>query len=147
MKARSRESRNHRGNLNKMRDSISELIIKIKNGSEAGLPSITVPYSNMMMSIIEVLEKEGYISAPIKKGKKVNKMIELALVYDDKKRPKVRGVERVSKFSKRLYSGFKELKPVKSGFGRMILTTPKGIMTDQEAKKSKLGGELLFRIW
>lgn len=130
-----------------MRDSISELIIKIKNGSARGLPSVTVPYSNMMMAVIEVLEKEGYVSAPTKKGKKVNKMIEVGLIYDDKKQPKVSGVERVSKFSKRLYSGFKELKAVKSGFGKLILTTPQGIMTDKEAKKLKVGGELLFKIW
>jgi small subunit ribosomal protein S8 len=130
-----------------MRDSISELIIKIKNASTRGLPSITVPYSNMMMSVLEVLEKEGYVLAPAKKGKKVNKMIEVGLVYDEKKRPKVAGVERVSKFSKRTYAGFKDLKPIKSGFGKMILTTPRGIMTDAEAKKLKVGGELLFKIW
>jgi small subunit ribosomal protein S8 len=130
-----------------MRDSISELIIKIKNGSQAGLPFITVPYSNMMMSVLEVLEKDGYVGTPTKKGKKVNKIIEVPLIYTEDKQSKVTGVERVSKFSKRLYSGFRDLKSVKSGYGRMILTTPKGIMTDIEAKKMKLGGEMLFRIW
>lgn len=130
-----------------MVDSISDLIVKIKNGSNAGLSSIAVPYSNMMMSIAEVLEKEGYVIAPVKKGKKVNKMIEMTLIYDENKNPKVKGVERVSKFSKRLYSGFSELKRVKNGYGSMILTTPKGIMTDEEAKKEKVGGELLFKIW
>lgn len=147
MKARSPELRNLPGNSKNMRDSISELITKIKNASARGLPSVTVPYSNMMMAIVEVLEKEGYVSAPSKKGKKVNKMIEVGLIYDDKKKPKVLGVERVSKFSRRVYSGSKELKPVKSGYGKIILTTPQGIMTDKEAKKMKVGGELLFKIW
>lgn len=145
MKAKFQGLKSRPGNF--MRDYISELIIKIKNGSQAGLDSVNVPYSNMIMSIAEVLEKEGYIQTPVKKGKKVNKVIEIPLVYDDKKRPKVSGVERVSKFSKRLYGGYKDLKPIKSGYGRMIITTPKGIMTDQQAKKSKLGGEILFKIW
>lgn len=130
-----------------VKDSISDLIIKIKNGSNAGLSSVTVPYSNTIMSIVEVLEKEGFVASPIKKGKKVSKVIEIPLVYDENKRARVSGVERVSKFSKRLYAGFRDIRPVKSGYGRMIITTPQGIMTDAEAKKSKLGGELLFKIW
>lgn len=130
-----------------VRDTISELIIKIKNGSNAGLASVTVPFSNTTMAIVEVLEREGYVSSPIKKGKKVSKMIEIPLIYDENKKAKVEGVERVSKFSKRLYSGFRELQSVKSGYGRLIITTPKGIMTDKEARKEKLGGELLFKIW
>ncbi len=130
-----------------MRDSISELITKIKNASDRGLSTITFPHSKLTLAISEVLLKEGYIGSISKKGKKVGKVIEVGLVYDEAKQPRVIGVSRVSKFSKRVYSGFKEIYPVKSGFGTMILTTPNGILTDKEAKKQKVGGEVLFKIW
>lgn len=130
-----------------MNDSISNLIITIKNASTRGLESVSIPFSNMSLAILEVLEKEGYVSTIKKVGKKVSKTLEVGIVYDEEHRPRVSGVLRVSKFSKRTYSGFKELRPVKSGYGKMILTTPKGIMTDIEAKKQRVGGETLFKIW
>ena len=80
-------------------------------------------------------------------GKKVTKFIEAEIVYEADGTPKVRGVERVSKFSKRVYQKAKELRPVKYGTGLMILTTPKGIMTNRAAKKENVGGEVLFKIW
>ena len=95
---------------------------------------------------ISQLEKEGYISWITKKGKKVHKSIEVGLVYDEYG-PRVKGVERVSKLSKRIYAGSSDLKRVKQGHGVLVLTTPQGIMTDADARKQKVGGELLFKIW
>ncbi len=130
-----------------MRDSISELITKIKNASDRGLSIVTVPHSKIMLAISDVLLKEGYIKSVTKKGKKVSKVLELGLAYDEAKQPRVTGVDRVSKFSKRVYVGSKEIRPVKSGYGTLILTTPNGILTDKEAKQQKVGGEVLFKIW
>jgi small subunit ribosomal protein S8 len=129
-----------------MVDSISNLIIKIKNANRAGHESVTVPYSKMGEAILGVLEKEGYVNGLSKKGKKVNKFIEVGLLYEDKN-PKILGVERISKFSKRVYQKSKSLKPVRSGYGHAILTTPKGILSDKQARMEKVGGEVLFKIW
>lgn len=130
-----------------MRDSISDLIIKIKNANMAGHETVTVPYSEMKSSILEVLEKEGYVEGLNKKGKKVNKFIEVGLLYGEDKSPKITGVERVSKQSKRVYQKAKSIRPVRSHFGTLILTTPKGILTDKEARTQRVGGEALFKIW
>ncbi len=127
-------------------DSISDLIVRIKNASDAEKDSVTIPYSKIKAAILEVLEKEGYVKSVAKRGKKIHKSIEIGLVYDQYG-PRVKGVERVSKLSKRMYSGSADLKPVKHGHGMTIITTPKGIMTDREARKQKVGGELLFKIW
>lgn len=127
-------------------DGISDLIVRIKNGSDARKETVTIPHSKIKSAILDVLEKEGFVKDIVKKGKKVQKSIEVGLVYDEYG-PRVKGVERVSKLSKRIYAGSKDLKSVMQGHGVMVLTTPKGIMTDAEARKHKVGGELLFKIW
>lgn len=77
----------------------------------------------------------------------MTKFIEAELNYEADGSPKVRGVQRVSKLSKRIYQKSKDLRSVKYGTGLLVLTTPKGIMTNKEAKKEKVGGEVLFKIW
>jgi small subunit ribosomal protein S8 len=127
-------------------DGIADLIVRIKNASDARKESVTIPHSKMKVAILEVLEKEGFVKEIVKKGKKVHKSIEVGLVYDEYG-PRVKGVERISKLSKRIYGGVKAMKPVKQGHGVLVVTTPKGIMTDAQARKEKVGGELLFKIW
>ncbi len=127
-------------------DAIADLITRIKNASDAEKSSVTISYSKLKAAILDLLEKEGYIKSVAKKGKKIHKSIEIGLEYDEYG-PRVKGVERVSKLSKRIYSGVKDLKSVKQGHGIMVLSTPKGIMTDAEARKQKVGGELLFKMW
>lgn len=127
-------------------DNISDFIIQLKNASLARKPSFTVPYSKFKASIAEVLKKEGFIKDFSKKGKKVLKNLEVELVYENNE-PKVNDVQRVSKVSKRIYFGADQIRSVRQGFGKLILTTPKGIMTDREARKQKVGGEPLFKIW
>ncbi len=127
-------------------DSVSDLIIQLKNASLAKKDIVTVPYSAYKASIADVLVKEGYIKSATKKGKKVQKSLEMELIYTDGK-PRINDVERISKVSKRMYYGFSEIRPVRQGYGRLILSTPKGILTGIEARKEKVGGEPLFRIW
>jgi small subunit ribosomal protein S8 len=127
-------------------DAIADLIVRIKNGSAVGKETVSVNYSKIKEAILTVLEREGYVKDVSKKGKKIHKALEFGLVYDEYG-PRVKGVERVSKLSKRLYSGAKELRSVKQGHGVMLISTPKGILTDSEARKEKVGGELLFKIW
>src|SRR4051812_15114610 len=106
-------------------DSIADLIIQIKNASDVGKESVTIPYSKMKEAILSLLEKEGYVKGIAKRGKKIHKSIEVGLVYDEYG-PRVKGVKRMSHLSKRMYGGAHNLKSVKQGHGMLVLTTPKG---------------------
>lgn len=130
-----------------MTDPIGDMIIRLKNASLSKKETASFPYSKLKVAILEVLEKNGFIKSFGKKGKKVVKFIEVTLAYDESGYPKINGVERVSKASKRVYQKSKEIRKVKSGFGSLIMSTPKGIMTDKMAKEAKVGGEALFKIW
>jgi len=122
------------------------MIIRMKNAGDSRKESVVFPYSKIKLAILEILQKEGYIKSFGKKGKKVVKFIEVVLAYDGKD-SKINGVKRVSKSSKRVYFGSKEIKKVKNGLGSMIMSTPKGIMTDKMVREAKVGGEALFEIW
>ena len=129
-----------------VKDQIANLIVSLKNASDAGHTSLVSPFSNMKASVLELLEKEGFVGQVAKKGKKVTKFIEVGLLYENGQ-PRIQGVERLSTFSKRHYKGVADIHPVKNGHGLLILSTPKGILTDKQAKKEKVGGEALFKIW
>lgn len=127
-------------------DPIANMIIAIKNAGDAGLKSVVLPYSNVKHRIGELLVKEGYLESVSKKSKKAVKSIEFAVSYKDKK-PKINGVERISKVSKRVYLKSKDIKPVRQGYGILVISTPQGIMTGKDAKKGNLGGEAMFKVW
>lgn len=129
-----------------MHDPIADMIVRLKNASDSKKESVVFPQSKIKLAILDVLMKEGFIKSFGKKGKKVAKFIEVGLSYDATG-PKITGVERVSKSSKRVYSKSKEIRKVKNGYGALILSTPKGIMTDKAAREAHLGGEALFKIW
>lgn len=129
-----------------MHDPIADMIIRIKNASDAGKESVVFPHSKLKLAIADVLMKDGFVKSFAKKGKKVAKWIEVVLIYEDGE-PKIRGVARVSKSSKRVYQKAKDIRSVKNGTGVLVLSTPKGIMTDKQAKEAGVGGEALFKIW
>lgn len=127
-------------------DQIANMINMIKNGNSAHHEFVSVPFSKIKYSIAECLLKTGYISSINKKIKKGFPILEIGLSYVEGE-PKVKGVSRISKNSCRVYKGVKDIKPIRNGFGVMFLTTPKGILTDKEARKEMVGGEALFKIW
>ena len=127
-------------------DQISNMIIMLKNGGMAGKESVAFPYSKLKNAIALCLEKEGYVSSVAKKTKKGQPMLEVGLIYVDKK-PKVKEVERISKQSRRVYFGMKDINTVRNGSGLLVLSTPKGILSGKEARKEQVGGEALFKIW
>ena len=118
----------------------------MKNGSLAGKESVLVPYSKMKNAIAECLKKEGYVTEVSKKVKKGQPLLEIGLVYVDKK-PRITETERISKQSRRVYFGMKDIHTVRNGTGLLVLSTPKGILSGKEARKEQVGGEALFRIW
>jgi small subunit ribosomal protein S8 len=129
-----------------MTDPISNFIVQIQNASFVGKAIVTVPHSNLIASIADLLVRKGYVKSAKKQGKKVQKTLEVELATVDG-RPRVSGVQRLSKPSKRLYRGHSEIYPVKQGYGTLVVSTPKGILSDDEARKEKVGGEILFTIW
>lgn len=127
-------------------DPISNMLIMIKNASLAGKDTVAFPYSNLKNAIAECLKKEGYVKEVSKKVKKGKPALEVTLLYPDKK-PKIKQVERISKQSKKVYFGIKDIHSVKGGSGLLVLSTPKGILSGKDAKKEQVGGEALFEIW
>lgn len=128
-------------------DPISDFLTRIRNASTAGKAECPSPHSSLKAAIANVLLKEGFISE-IKEGKDANghKTLVVVLKYVDGQ-PSINGIERVSKPGLRLYAKSTEIPRVLNGLGVCILTTPKGVMRDREARRQKLGGELICNVW
>ena len=127
-------------------DQISNMLIMIKNASLASKETVVFPYSKLKLAIGECLVKEGYVKSISKKTRKDHPVLEVELIYIDKK-PRITDVERVSKQSKRVYFGMNDIHTVKGGTGLLVLSTPKGILSGKNARKEQVGGEALFRLW
>ncbi|MCE9549022.1 30S ribosomal protein S8 [Candidatus Nomurabacteria bacterium] len=127
-------------------DSISNMIIIMKNGSLAGKTTVTLGHSKLKDAILQCLKKEGYVKEVSKKVKAGHPVLEVELVYNGKK-PKITEVERVSKQSRRVYFGLKDIHSVRNGSGLLVLSTPKGILSGKDARREQVGGEALFKVW
>ncbi|MBI5644921.1 30S ribosomal protein S8 [Candidatus Kaiserbacteria bacterium] len=128
-------------------DPVSDLIVRLTNAGAVKHANVSIPFSNFKMAIAEKLKDAGYVQAVEKKGKKVKKTLDIMLKYSTEGTPVIQGVKRVSKPGRRMYKSVIEIRPVRYGHGCLILSTPRGIMTDKEARKEKVGGEALFEIW
>ncbi len=128
-------------------DPISDMLIRIKNASRVGKASVSFSYSKHKLAIIKILEREGFVSGVEHKGKKSTERISCKIVYNESGKPRFTDVKRQSKPSKRVYKNTASIRSVRQGSGLAVLTTPKGVMTDREARKNKVGGELLFTLW
>lgn len=126
-------------------DSISDFIIRLQNASRANKESVSLPFSQMKFAIAEILEREGYLASIDKKSKKGG-VLSVVLAYKNGK-PAIQGVKRISKPSRRMYMGVRDIRPVKRGHGLLVLSTPAGITTGKEAQVKRVGGEVLFEIW
>jgi small subunit ribosomal protein S8 len=122
------------------------LLTKIKNAQALRKDSVRFPYSKMDESVLGVLASDNYIGGFEKKGKNPKKYFEVSLLYKNG-RPTISEVAFISKPSRRVYRKATELYPVKQGYGSAVISTSQGIMTDKEARKKKVGGQVLFYIW
>lgn len=120
-----------------------DLLIRIKNAQAAGRDYLKIPYSKMDKEIANILEKQGFLKKVEMKGRLPKKILK---IYLNPKRP-IKGLKFLSRPSIGRYSGYRDLKPVKGGYGLLVLSTPKGIMSGSQARKEKVGGKLLFEIW
>jgi len=128
-------------------DTVGDFIIQLKNAGMAGKKQVSLPYSKLKHSIAQKLVEKGYVESAEMQGKQVTKTLEVALKYTEGGKHQIIGVKRVSKPGRRLYAKATEIYPVKFGKGHMVLSTPVGILTDDEARKQHVGGEQLFMIW
>lgn len=129
-----------------MTDSITDMFNRIKNAQAVSHSIVSIPFSNLKYEIAQILEREGFISKIEKKGKRLKKIIEITLKYENKI-PAISGFKRVSKPGQRIYLKAKKIKKIRGGSGIAIISTPKGIMIDKEAKRQKLGGEVICEIY
>ena len=130
-----------------MSDVIADMLTRIRNANDAKHATVDIPASNMKKAIAEILVNEGYVSAfeTIEDGKQG--IIRVTLKYTGKKQKVLRGIRRVSKPGLRIYAGCEEMPRVMNGLGIAIVSTSKGIMTDKNARKQDVGGEVLAFIW
>ena len=128
-------------------DSIADMLTRIRNANSAKHDTVQIPASNIKKSIAQILVDEGYIKSfkVIEDGKQG--VIEIALKYGPNKSQVITGLRRVSKPGLRIYSNCDDMPRVQNGLGIVILSTSKGIMTDKDARKANVGGEVLAYIW
>lgn len=127
-----------------------DLLIRIKNAAKAGKETVSAPFSTMDLEIAKLLVKAGYLKSADKRVVGRKNFIEAEIAYEGgarDRRPVLTDFKMISKPSRHLYSGYRELKPVRQTFGTAVLSTPKGVMTAQSARKEKVGGEYLFEVW
>jgi small subunit ribosomal protein S8 len=130
-----------------MTDPIGDMLTRLKNALMARHRSIIVPASKMKLEIARILKEEGYIEDYKYIKEETQPKIEIILKYDENKRPIIAGVKRISKPGRRIYKGYRDIPKVLDGFGIAIVSTSQGIMTDHEARKRKVGGEVICEIW
>lgn len=130
-----------------MSDPIADLLSRVRNALQARHERVDIPASRLKEQICAVLKQEGFIDSfkVVEDGKQ--NVIQVTLKYLTNRKPVIGGVRRVSKPSLRVYVGYGEIRPVRSGLGIAVLSTSKGVMTGKQARASKLGGEVLCEVW
>jgi small subunit ribosomal protein S8 len=119
----------------------------MKNGALVSKQTVVVPFSKLKYAVAQCLKEHGYITEASKKTEKNNvAVLEIALAYTGGM-SRIHDVKRMSKPSRRTYLGVRDIRGVKNGHGMVVLSTPKGIMSDKQARKEMVGGEALFMIW
>lgn len=128
-------------------DPISDMLNRIRNASEAGLKTTDISHSRMKAEIAVIMKREGYVRDVSVEGQGREKVVRVVLKYDASRKPTIRGLRRISKPGLRRYVGFDQIPQVLGGMGMSILSTPAGIMSDNEARGKRVGGELLCQVW
>ena len=130
-----------------MTDPIADMLTRVRNGLMARLERVDIPSSKVKVSIARILREEGFIkNYKVLKDNKQG-VLRIFLKYNNDNTPVIKGLERVSKPSRRVYVGADEIPPVLSGLGLGIITTSKGIMSDREARRQRVGGEIICSVW
>jgi len=129
-----------------MTDPITDMLNQIRNAEAVAKPEILLPFSKLKNQIGMILMQEGFVQDVKKVAKDKSKIMKIVLKYDNGI-PAIEGSKRVSKPGQRIYVKNIEIKKVRGGFGISIISTPKGLMTNNQARKAKLGGEVMLEVW
>jgi small subunit ribosomal protein S8 len=130
-----------------MTDPIADMLTRLRNANSAYHDSVRMPYSKIKSHIAEILQQEGYIAAWKVEDAEVGKHLVISLKYGNSRERSIAGIKRVSKPGLRVYAGKNALPKVLGGLGVAIISTSGGLMTDRQAKKSGVGGEVLAYVW
>jgi len=123
-------------------DPVADALIRIKNGYSIGKQSVSLRYSKLILKLMKLLQDEGYLQGVDSKQREII----VSLKYNARK-PAISDIKRVSRPSLRIYKGAADLPFVLNGLGIAVISTPKGLMTDRQARKLKIGGEVLALVW
>lgn len=128
-------------------DPIADLLTRIRNGAQARLTSVDVPHSKIKVEIVKILEAEGYVTGHEISTESKFPTIKVHLRYDAKRKPLINHIARVSKPGLRVYKQVTDLRPKRSGLTTQIVSTSAGLMTDREARRRKMGGEVICEVY
>ena len=128
-------------------DPIADMLTRIRNALGAGIDKVEMPHSVMKSELARILKREGYIVDYTTEGHANKRTLRVYLKYDKNQKPVIQGLKRISKPGLRRYVGSSEIKRVLNGLGMSIISTSSGVMTDIEAKKQNVGGEILCQVW
>jgi small subunit ribosomal protein S8 len=130
-----------------MTDPIADLLTRIRNGLHARKEQVDVPWSRLKQNLAEVIAAEGFLKECTVVEQDGRRCVRIWLKYDERNRPVITGIKRISRPSLRVYKGSKEIPTIRGGMGTNILSTPQGILTDREARKRNVGGEVMCTVW
>lgn len=128
-------------------DPISDMLTRIRNGGSARRTAVDVPESRVKKQIAELLQSRGYLDFVESDADPKKPTLTLGLRYGAQNRPLIEGIERVSRPSRRVYVNVNSIPKVRNGLGMAIMSTPRGILSDEQAREARVGGEVLARIW
>ena len=127
-------------------DPIADLLTRIRNSVSVRQLEVLVPASKMKVSLLNVLQAEGFIEGYERISKKPQDVLKINLKYVEGYSV-IRGLRKISKPSRRVYQGFRDIKPVQNGMGVAVISTSQGVLSDRECRGRSLGGEILFEVW
>jgi small subunit ribosomal protein S8 len=130
-----------------MTDPIADMLTQIRNAQKAKLSQVLLSFSEIKFVLAQILEKEGFVASVEKETKEFPKKIKIILKYDSEKNPLIHEIKKISKPGQRIYLKKEKLPRVLSGLGVAIISTSQGLMIDKEARKRKLGGEIICQVW
>ena len=130
-----------------MNDPIADMLTRVRNANSAGKQTVSMPSSKKLVEIARIMAQEGYIAGYDVIDGEPRATLEITLKYGEKKAKTIRGIKRISKPGLRIYAGKDELPRVMGGLGTAIISTSNGVMTDRDARKLGVGGEVVAFIW
>ena len=130
-----------------MTDTVADMLTRIRNATQRKYELVEVPTSRLKVEIARILKEEGFIKGYEAVGEKSQSRIRIFLKYSSQDQPVIKGLQRISKSSRRVYTGKDAIPTVRGGLGLAILSTSQGVMTDRESRQRNIGGEVLCYVW